>query len=305
MRVLLIAGGWSNEREVSLSGARKIEAALKALGHGVTFLDPQTDFQTLIPTAARHDFAFINLHGSPGEDGLIQAMLEQAACPYQGSGPKASFLALNKAAAKEIFATHGIVTPPWILACIPDDAARVLGLGLPVFVKPNAGGSSLGMSLVRNEAEVLPALQLVFAMGQPALAETYAPGVELTCAVLDRKALPLILIRPRSAFFDYREKYAADGAEEICPAPVEQEVADRVQAMALAAHQALGLSGYSRSDFILKPDGQAVLLEVNTLPGMTPTSLLPKAAAQAGLDFEALVAELIRLGLAAHGPDRA
>lgn len=301
MRMILIAGGWSSEREVSLSGARGIDKALKELGHEVRFLDPALELAGLIPIAEKADFAFINLHGSPGEDGLIQAMLEAAGCPYQGAGPKASFLALNKAAAKALYEQHGLRTPRWLLFTgIPGESRE--GGPLPLFVKPNAGGSSLGMSLVREAAELGPALDKVFALGQAALVEECVPGLELTCAVLDDAPLPVIMIRPKSgsAFFDYENKYAADGAEELCPAPVDPALAAEVQRLALAAHRALGIAGYSRSDFMVDQAGTPWLLETNTLPGMTPTSLLPKAAAAVGLSYSGLVAELIRLGLRDH-----
>lgn len=302
MRMLLIAGGWSSEREVSLSGARKIAEALAELGHTVRFLDPALEFAGLMDAARDAEFAFINLHGAPGEDGLIQAMLEEAGCAYQGAGPKASFLALNKAAAKAVYAARGLRTPAWRLFTGIPGEARDCDLALPLFVKPNTGGSSLGMSRVTEPAQFAPALDKVFALGQAALAEAGVPGLELTCAVLDHRALPVILIRPKGAdaFFDYENKYAADGAEELCPAPVAPELAAEVQRMALAAHRALGITGYSRSDFMVDASGLPWILETNTLPGMTPTSLLPKAAAAVGLDFRALVAELVRLGLAAH-----
>lgn len=302
MRMILIAGGWSTEREVSLSGARKIGQALTALGHEVRFLDPALEFAAIMPAARAAEFAFINLHGAPGEDGLIQAMLEEAGCPYQGAGPKASFLALNKAAAKAVYEASGLRTPAWRLFTGIPGEARASDLPFPLFVKPNAGGSSLGMSMVTRAEDFPAALDKVFAMGEAALAEAAVPGLELTCAVLDETPLPVILIRPKAgtAFFDYDNKYAADGAEEICPAPVPEALAAEVQRMALEAHRALGISGYSRSDFMIDAAGTPHILETNTLPGMTPTSLLPKAAAATGLSFEALVAELVRLGLAAH-----
>jgi len=297
MRVLLIAGGWSSEREVSLSGARQIEAALKRLGHRVTFFDPSFEFAGLIPAARAQDFAFLNLHGQPGEDGLIQALLERAGCPYQGSGPTSSFLALNKAAAKCVFEAANIPTPRWELTAGKPVSGRPIALPLPVFVKPNMGGSSVGMSLVRDEQDLLPALEQVFGMGEAALVEEYLPGVELTCGVLGERPLPLVLIRPRAGeFFDYRSKYAAGGAEEVCPAPVDAALTEEVQLLALAAHESLGLYCYSRADFMVR-EGRPYLLEVNTLPGMTPTSLLPQAAQAAGLSFDDLVAELIRIGL--------
>ena len=301
MRTILIAGGWSTEREVSLSGARGIETALKALGHEVRFLDPAREFHQLVPEAQAADFAFIALHGSPGEDGLVQALLEQAGCAYQGAGPTASFLSLNKAATKAVYAQTGLPTPRWRLYCGLADEDRTCDLPLPLFVKPNSGGSSVGMSLVRETVMLGPALEKVFALGQEALVEECVQGVELTCAVLDQTPLPVIMILPKagSAFFDYENKYAADGAEELCPAPVDPALAAEVQRLALAAHKALGISGYSRTDFMAGADGP-MLLETNTLPGMTATSLLPKAAAAVGMSYTDLVAELVRLGLAAH-----
>lgn len=299
MHVLLIAGGWSSEREVSLSGARNIEAALEELGHRVECFDLGPDLNRLLERARACDFAFINLHGSPGEDGLVQTVLETAGCPYQGSGPAGSFLALDKNAAKAVLAAAGLPTPRWQLITGRDQKVT---LPVPVFVKPNQGGSSLGMSLVRVEAELPEALGKVFAMGSLPLVEELTPGTELTCGILGETPLPLIMIRPKegSAFFDYENKYHADGAEEICPAPVDEELTAAIQAMALTAHKALGLSGYSRADFMYS-GGKPYLLEVNTLPGMTRTSLLPQQAAEAGYSFTELTAELIRLGLAAHG----
>jgi D-alanine--D-alanine ligase len=302
MRTILIAGGWSTEREVSLSGAKGISEALTRLGHEVRFLDPALEFAQIIPLAQEADFAFLNLHGAPGEDGLIQAMLEEAGCPYQGAGPKASFLALNKAAAKAVYARHGLRTPAWQLFTNIKGAGRELALEPPLFVKPNSGGSSVGMSRVDRAQDLDAALKLVFDLGEPALVEACVPGFELTCAVLGEAALPPIMIRPKpgTVFFDYANKYDEDGAEEICPAPVPPALTAEVQAMALAAHKALGITGYSRSDFMIDAAGRAFILETNTLPGMTQTSLLPKAAAAIGLGFDALVAELVRLGLAAH-----
>jgi D-alanine-D-alanine ligase len=299
MHVILIAGGWSDERDVSLSGAKKIRAALDELGHDVTFFDPADDFRNLLSIAKDADFAFINLHGTPGEDGLIQAVLDKAGCPYQGAGPAASYLALNKAAAKEVFEANGIKTPDWQLVTPTQGRETPLEIALPVFVKPDKGGSSLGMSLVRTAEEFPAALDKVFAMCQSALVETFIPGVELTCGILGSEALPLIMITPRdgSDYFDYENKYADDGAEEICPAPVDEALSASIREQMLTAHAALGLTGYSRGDFIATADGETYLLEVNTLPGMTPTSLLPRAAAHVGYSFTELIGELIRLGL--------
>jgi len=299
MHVILIAGGWSDEREVSLSGAKKIHQALEELGHNVTFFDPADDFKNLLSVARQADFAFINLHGTPGEDGLVQAVLDRAECPYQGAGAAASYLALNKAASKEVFEDQGVKTPDWQLITPIQGRNTPLELPLPVFVKPNKGGSSLGMSLVKTAEDLPAALEKVFAMCQSALVEEFIPGVELTCGVLGEEALPLVMITPKeeSEFFDYENKYADDGAEEVCPAPVDDSVVEYVQSQMQTAHKALGLTGYSRGDFIMTESGDIHLLEVNTLPGMTPTSLLPRAAAATGLTFNDLIARLIELGL--------
>ena len=303
MHVILIAGGWSDEREVSLSGASKIHAALEELCHQVDFFDPAKNFKDLLRIAGEADFAFINLHGSPGEDGLIQLILDKANCPYQGSGPAASYLALNKAASKEVFEANGIKTPAWQLVTPTQGTGTELELPLPVFVKPDKGGSSLGMSFVKTAAEFPNALSKVFAMNQSALVEEYIPGVELTCGILGETPLPLVMITPRagSEFFDYENKYAVDGATEVCPAPVDDRLTRSIQEQMVTAHKALGLTGYSRGDFMVTKGGDAYLLEVNTLPGMTPTSLLPRAAAHHGLSFTQLIEELIRLGLEARG----
>lgn len=303
MNVILIAGGWSDEREVSLSGAKKIHSALSELGHDVTFFDPADDFKNLLRIAKDADFAFINLHGTPGEDGLIQAVLDKAGCPYQGAGAAASYLTLNKAASKEIFEDSGIKTPQWQFITPVQGKDTELELPLPVFVKPNKGGSSLGMSLVKKAEDFPAALEKVFSMCQSALVEEFIPGVELTCGILDGKPLPLVMITPKSdaEFFDYENKYAADGAEEICPAPVDDAVTEAIQQQMVIASETLGLTGYCRGDFMITEDGTAYLLEVNTLPGMTPTSLLPRAAGAIGLSFTDLIAELIRIGTEERG----
>lgn len=297
MHVLLIAGGWSDEREVSLSGADGIHKALLELGHEVDFLDPATDFKNILTRAEHADFAFINLHGSPGEDGLIQAMLNQAGCPYQGSEPESSFLTLHKSAAKTVFDKNSIRTPKWELVCPADGCKGLQNLEPPVFIKPDSGGSSLGMTFARTADDLEKGIEAVFSMGDSALVEEYIQGTEVTCAILAGNPLPLVLITPpeKAEFFDYHSKYALDGAEEICPAPIAAEITEEIQEITLKAHKLLGLADYSRADFIIS-EGVPYLLEVNTLPGMTPTSLVPRAAKAAGYSFNALIAKLIELG---------
>ncbi|MDR1777669.1 MAG: D-alanine--D-alanine ligase [Desulfovibrio sp.] len=302
MKILLIAGGWSTEKEISLSGARVMEKALIANGHAVTFFDLHDGFDDLLETAAGHDFAFINLHGAPGEDGLVQALLDRAGCPYQGSGPAGSFLALHKAASKQIFRRAGLLTPDWEFLPRPPDGDWRPRLAYPLFVKSNTGGSSLRMAQARDRSELDAALENIFSTGDEALLETEITGREVTCGILGETPLPPVLIEPANAgYFDYRSKYEVGGAREICPAPLPAEIVAAVCDAALAAHRALGLRGCSRSDFILTEDmagnTNLYLLEVNTLPGMTATSLMPQEAQAIGLDFGALLEKLIALGL--------
>lgn len=297
MRILLVAGGWSTEREISLKGAASIAEALSARGHEVTLFDLSDGFEKLLKLAATHDAAFLNLHGQPGEDGLVQALLERAGCPYQGSGPAGSFLALNKAAGKALFVRAGIRTPDYEFLPVRPAAGWKTSLPFPLFVKSNTGGSSIDLFRVNDEAELNRALDTLFAGHQEVLIETLIPGQEVTCGVVGRpgeeKALAPVLIVPKREFFDFHDKYAADGAAEICPAPLAPELTARVQEAAIAAHRCLGLSGYSRTDFRLTDEGELFALEVNTLPGMTSASLVPKEAAAAGIDFGELLETLL------------
>ncbi len=297
MRILLVAGGWSTEREISLKGAASIAEALSARGHEVTLFDLSDGFEKLLELAAAHDAAFLNLHGQPGEDGLVQALLERAGCPYQGSGPAGSFLALNKAAGKALFVRAGIRTPDYEFLPVRPAAGWKTSLPFPLFIKSNTGGSSIDLFRVNDEAELNRALDTLFAGHQEVLIETLIPGQEVTCGVVGRpgeeKALAPVLIVPKREFFDFHDKYAADGAAEICPAPLAPELTARVQEAAIAAHRCLGLSGYSRTDFRLTDEGELFALEVNTLPGMTSASLVPKEAAAAGIDFGELLETLL------------
>lgn len=298
MNILLIAGGWSSEREISLAGAKAIEKALYSLKHNVTFFDLSKNFNNLYSEAKKHDFAFINLHGQPGEDGLPQAILERANCPYQGSGPAGSFLALNKAAAKQIFKNENIPTADWELLPAKPSCSWQPSIAYPLFVKSNTGGSSLHMGKANTREELDKHLSEIFSFGEAALLETAIEGKELTCGILDEQALPPVLIEPAAGtFFNFNSKYQPKGAREICPAPIDEKITKKIMEYALKAHQVLGLKNYSRSDFILSDNGNLALLEVNTLPGMTATSLVPQEAKAIGLDFPELLQRLIDLGL--------
>jgi D-alanine-D-alanine ligase len=299
MRILLIAGGWSDEREIALLGAREIDKALQLLGHEVVPFDPALDLHNLIPAAKTCDFAFINLHGSPGEDGLIQSLLDSIPVAYQGAGPAASQLTLNKAATKIIYERHGLTTPEW--AFIPRHFSCrdvSIHLGFPRVIKPCSAGSSVGIFFADSQEEFEKALAHKDLADRDLIIEEQIKGQEITCAVLDDAPLPPVLITPKKgSFFDYTSKYEDQGADEVCPAPIGEKLTAEIQKAALTAHQILGIVDYSRTDFIVDDKGCPFALETNTLPGMTRASLLPKEARAAGMTFEDLIGQLITLGM--------
>lgn len=304
MKIMLLAGGWSPEREISLRGAREINAALKRLGHSVTVIDPLVQFPEIISTGAEYDFIFINMHGSPGEDGLIQATLEKIPAPYNGSDAAASLLALNKYVAKIYFKKAGLPVCPDVFVTYNNRDESGLPFPCPAIMKPNTGGSSISLRRLDSPEDYRLAREELFRSGgDEYLVEPMIAGMELTCPVLGNsgsrcEAMPVILIQPeRGAIFDYHAKYIDGAAREICPAPIDAALNQKIGELAVKAHEVLGLSGFSRSDFIVAADGSIYLLETNTLPGMTPNSLLPKSAKAIGMSFEDLLERVIGLGL--------
>ena len=304
IRLALIAGGTSDEREVSLRGATGVEQTLDPEKYEVRRYDPATDLAQIALDANRLDVAFILLHGVHGEDGTIQGFLDLLGIPYQGAGVLGSALAMDKNLAKTLYKLHGLPVAPWVMVIPEDleDTRRITGsLRLPCVVKPVRQGSSIGMSIVREPEQLPAALRLALRHDSEVMVEEFVKGRELTVGVIgnaELTPLPLIEIIPdsRFAFFDYEAKYQAGATQEICPAPVSEQVSQKAQKYAMAAHQGLHLRGYSRTDMILADD-ELYLLETNTIPGMTPTSLLPQAAAAAGLSFSALLDRLIDLAL--------
>lgn len=305
LRLALIAGGTSDERAVSLKGAAGVEKALDPEKYAVTRYDPATDLARIAADASRLDVAFILLHGVHGEDGTIQGFLDLLGIPYQGAGVLGSALAMDKNLAKIMYRLAGLPVAPWVMV-EPGDlkhSGRITSqITLPCVVKPVRQGSSIGMTIVRQADQLLPALQLARRHDSEVMVEEYIKGRELTVGVLgnaEPQALPLVEIIPDSRydFFNYEAKYQPGASREICPAQVDEAVRLKAQDYAVRAHRALQLRGYSRTDMILAGD-ELYLLETNTIPGMTPTSLLPQAAAEAGLPFAALLDRLIELALA-------
>ncbi|MBW2484290.1 MAG: D-alanine--D-alanine ligase [Deltaproteobacteria bacterium] len=304
LRLALIAGGKSGEREVSLKGAAEVAKVLDPQKYGVKRYDPATDLAKLAAEADSLDVAFILLHGPFGEDGTVQGFLDLLDIPYQGSGVLGSAIAMDKNLAKILYRNAGLKVPEWYMAAQDDidNPSKILGhLGLPLVIKPANQGSSLGMTIARSEEDIAEGLKKAFAIDHKVMVEEFISGREITGGVIGNDtitALPLVEIIPGDEyeFFDYEAKYQPGATKEICPAELDEPLTVRAQNCALAAHRALQLRGYSRTDMIISND-DIYILETNTIPGMTPTSLLPQAAAAAGLDFSALLDRLIELAL--------
>ena len=289
--VAVLMGGWSAEREVSLRSGKACADALARLGYRVTPIDVGRDIATVLG-AAKPDAALNVLHGRPGEDGTLQGVLEILGIPYSHSGVLASALAMQKDFAKAIFRGAGVpVAEDKVVSRF--DAAKAHVLPPPYVIKPIAEGSSVGVFIVTPE-HPHPPQELYrddWAFGDKVLIERYIPGKELTCAVIGDRALDVIEIEPATEFYDYEAKYAAGGSRHLLPAPILPNVYQEVRRLSLAAHDALGCRGVSRTDFRYddRGTGELICLEVNTQPGMTETSLVPELALYAGITFDELV----------------
>ena len=299
-RVAVLCGGDGAEREVSLASGRAVADALRQGGFEAAEVDLRSFGQIGELKGQNPDFAFIALHGDWGEDGTLQSALESMDIPYTGSCPEACKAAMNKRVSRALFARAGLKIPRGV-SFSPEsdiDADAVMErLGGRVVVKPCCGGSTVGVSIVSRAGDLLPAVNEAFRYDSEVLAEEYVEGKELTVTVLVRNrkllALPVIEIVPRQGFYDYKNKYTAGATEYLVPAPLPADVLSRVSEAALTAHRCLGCSVYSRSDFRLSENGTPYILEVNTAPGMTGTSLVPKAAQAAKLSFPRLIRAII------------
>lgn len=294
----VLMGGDSSEREVSLRSGHAIVEALGSLGVSATGVDLRRGG---LPNLSEFDRVFIALHGSWGEDGTLQGMLEMMEVPYTGSGVLASALAMDKVRSKLIWQSLGLPTAPFCsLRTGTSLEAVAQELGFPLFVKPIFEGSSVGVSKADNLDELVVAVETARGIASDIMVEAYLPGEELTVAVLNNRALPPVLMRTPHAFYDYAAKYASDQTTYLCPAPIPELTAERAQQIALEAFNALGCEGWGRVDLKLDAQAQPVLLEVNTVPGMTKTSLVPMAAAAEQLTFAGLCAEILNSTLMAE-----
>ncbi|MBB4917038.1 D-alanine--D-alanine ligase family protein [Streptosporangium saharense] len=310
--VLVLAGGLSYEREVSLRSGRRVSEALRAVGIPVETRDTDA---SLVPSvlADPPDAVFVTLHGGAGEDGAIRSVLELLSVPYVGADPDACRVAFDKPTAKAVVRSFGLRTPESVT--LPKETFHDLGasavldriverLGLPLFVKPSRGGSALGASMVRTAQELPSAMVGCFAYGDTALIERYIKGVEISVSVIDLGegpvALPPVEIVPDAGVYDYASRYTAGHTEFFAPARLSPEVAEACAEMAVTAHTALGLRDVSRTDLIVDEAGLPYFLEVNVAPGMTETSLLPMAVEAAGDDLGTLCQALLERAAARH-----
>ena len=303
LRVAVLMGGMSAEREVSLKTGTKVVQALDPARYEVITVDPRPRDEGCewLETMAREqvDVAFIALHGRFGEDGTIQGLLELLGIPYTGSGVLSSALAIHKVRSKQIYRSAGIPTPESVELDRSMDAVAMRewmdNFPIPAVVKPSREGSTIGVTIVRSRDQMAPAVEMAFQHDASVLIERFVAGIEITASVLGNdhpQALPLIEIVPRSGFYDYEMKYTPGATEEIVPARISPEQTEQAQNLAIQAHLALGCRGVSRTDMIVAPD-EIWVLETNTIPGMTETSLLPRAAAGAGISFTRLVERII------------
>ncbi len=348
MKVLVLAGGLSVERNVSLSSGSKITDALRGLGHEAALVDlffgledyPGLDVPALfaapipqrwrtidpaapdleavraqrrdrsrsifgpgvLEAALGADVVFLALHGQCGEDGRVQAAFDLLGIPYTGSGYLGSALAMDKDLTKRLV-SHLVRTPKWttVRYAAGDIDALVQTTPLPCVVKPVDSGSSIGVTIAHDPAQLRAALSDALAYGGRCILEQYIQGREIQVGVLDGQALPSIEIIPKQGFYDYANKYQPGAAEDVCPAPIDPELEERLRQDTLAVFHALGLSAYSRADFIVDSQGTPWFLEINTLPGMTPISLLPQEAAVVGVDYPALCQKIIDAAIRERG----
>ncbi|HEY1583936.1 MAG TPA: D-alanine--D-alanine ligase [Chthoniobacterales bacterium] len=298
-RIAVLKGGPGSERAVSFASGAGVAKALDSLGAVVTEVDLK-DAGFVLPNDI--ELAFIAVHGTFGEDGQLQQILEDRGIPYTGEGVFESRLTFDKIASKQKFTEHGVATPHWEIIRVGQQPT----LPLPYVIKAPRQGSTVGVCIVKEESEIAPSLSEAAKYDNELLVEQFIPGRELTIGVLGELALPVLEIIPKSGFYDFNDKYpflnpqGGGGAQHVCPAQISGDLTGKVQDLALLACQSLGLKVYSRVDVMLSPANDPSVLEINTIPGMTETSLLPDAAAVAGIPYPELCARIIELSLAAR-----
>ena len=293
MKIGIMYGGTSAEREVSLSSGKAVLSACKLLGHEVISLDPQDGMSTLIPSIKSVDVIFNGLHGGDGENGVIAGFLRSLGVRYTGSGNEASAICMDKRLSKVLVFRKNILTPDWVSLAMEDDVPKDNDLGYPLVVKPNSQGSTIGLTKVSSPSELNDAVILARKYDSIVLMESFVAGREITVSIIGDKAYPIVEILPSHDLYDYECKYTKGMTNYFCPAEIDGSVTLEIQEIAVRIHKLLGCRHYSRVDFRLDKNNKAWFLEVNTLPGMTETSNVPKSAKVAGMDFPELIQTII------------
>ena len=305
-RIAVVMGGTSAEREISIKTGSGVMRALHDLGYEAQSLDYNERFIDAI-REIEPDVVFNALHGPGGEDGQIQGILDFLRIPYTGSSIEAAALAMDKHLTKKLCAAEGLPTAAWDLFDLTGGTLPLLpgSLDLPLVIKPRYEGSSAGVNIVKTHEQWTQAMIDAAERYPEILAEEFVPGREFTCGVLGEEALPVVeIIANRDEFYTYDAKYASGGSTHVVPAKIDEDLSARLQMLALSTHRLLGLRDYSRTDFIVSKEGRPYILEINTLPGLTPTSLLPDACNSVGISYDALIDRLINYALARSGDER-
>ncbi|MBI3306684.1 MAG: D-alanine--D-alanine ligase [Candidatus Omnitrophica bacterium] len=292
LRIGILLGGNSSERKISLRSGRAVDQALRGIGYHSVKIDPRSP-QRMQSLLSRIDVAFIALHGQGGEDGTVQKLLTRKNIPYIGSDVHASRRAFDKCQAKKIFRKNGVPTPPFTLVTAKNWKSRLRGFPTPFVIKPLCEGSSIGVFFVEDFAKCAEKIRKALKGYGMLLAEKKIIGREFTVGILGDRALPVVELKPKRSFYDYRAKYTSGMTDYLVPAPISKKIAKRIQAAGLSAHQALGLRDFSRVDIMLDEKNRPFVLEANSIPGFTALSLLPKAARAAGISFEDLCCRLV------------
>jgi len=295
-KVAILMGGPSSEREVSINSGKAVFEALGDTEYEPISIDAVDQWEDAL-AKVKPDVVFIALHGKFGEDGTVQSILEELNIPYTGSGVRASRLAMDKIASRNIFEKLNIPVPEYITVKKPSLDFNIEKIGFPVVIKPSSQGSSIGMTIIEDISQTKKAVNLAYVFDEYAIIEKFIKGDELTVGILDDEPLPVIKIVPGRKFYDYKAKYLSTDTKYLAPAPIDKIFYKKAQELGILAHRALGCKDFSRVDMILGEDGLIKVLEVNSIPGLTQKSLLPKAANAMGLDFKHLCIKIIELAL--------
>tara|TARA_B100001758_G_C18341960_1_gene574820 strand:+ start:90 stop:983 length:894 start_codon:yes stop_codon:yes gene_type:complete len=295
MKIGVLMGGNSSERQVSLSSGKAIVNACKKLEHEVKEFDPKEDFDSLSVEIKKVDLVFNALHGGDGENGVISSKLDSLGVKYTGSEEEASAICINKDKSKKIVKKEDYYTPNWVILKKDDSKTPdISNLNFPLVVKPNSEGSTIGLSIIQDESKLIDAIKLARIYDDNVLIETFITGREITVGVIAEESYPIVEIIPSHELYDYECKYTKGMTNYICPAKIDKNLSKKIKKIGLDIHQLLKCRHYSRVDFRLDEDNIPWFLELNTHPGMTETSLLPKSAAAAGIDFNSLINKIIK-----------